>query len=69
MILGDFSGYRLAANDNGYDFAAMVAHLRGALPIPVLTELPFGHVRDKLSLPIGARARLDMAADGYRLRY
>ena len=69
LILGDFSGYRLAANDNGYDFAAMVAHLRGALPIPVLTELPFGHVRDKLSLPIGARARLDMAADGYRLRY
>ncbi|MBL8384056.1 MAG: LD-carboxypeptidase [Burkholderiales bacterium] len=69
LLLGDFSGYRLGPNDNGYDFEAMVAHLAARLPIPVLTGLPFGHVRDKLSLPFGARAIVEIAGDGYRLRY
>jgi muramoyltetrapeptide carboxypeptidase len=69
LLLGDFSAYKLADSDNGFDFEAVVAHLRGKLPIPVLTGLPFGHVRDKFSLPFGAPARLEMAAGGYRLEY
>jgi len=69
LLLGDFSAYRLAENDNGFDFDAMVAHLRERLSIPVLTGLPFGHVRDKLSLPFGVRASLEISANGYRLAY
>ena len=69
LLLGDFSAYKLSENDNGFDFDSMVAHLRMQLPIPILTGLPFGHVRDKLSLPFGAAAVLEVEAGAYRLRY
>ena len=62
LVLGDFSNYRLSDYDNGYDFAAMLAWLRREVPIPVVTGLPFGHVRDKVTLAVGAPARLQ--ADG-----
>jgi muramoyltetrapeptide carboxypeptidase len=72
VILGDFSGYRLSEYDNGYDFEAMLAGLRDLLPVPVLHGLPFGHTRDKLTLPVGAEcrvqsdsAKLQLALSGY----
>jgi muramoyltetrapeptide carboxypeptidase len=43
VLLGDFSGYELGPNDNGYDAAAMVAHVRARLDVPVYTGFPFGH--------------------------
>jgi muramoyltetrapeptide carboxypeptidase len=58
VLLGDFSNYRLSDYDNGYDFDAMLAFLRATLDVPVLTGLPFGHTRDKLTLPFGGQARL-----------
>ena len=58
VILGDFSGYRLSEYDNGYDFEGMLAGLRGRLPVPLLQGLPFGHTRDKLTLPVGAMCRV-----------
>jgi len=69
LLLGDFSAYKLAENDNGFDFDSMVAHLRAHLPIPLLTGLPFGHVRDKLSLPFGGMAALEIGRGEYRLGY
>ncbi len=62
LILGDFSGYRLTPYDNGYDFDVMVAYLRERLSIPVITGLPFGHIRDKVTLPVGAQARLSSSS-------
>jgi muramoyltetrapeptide carboxypeptidase len=44
IVLGDFSGYRLGANDNGYNFDEMLAYVRATLPVPVLTGLEFGHI-------------------------
>lgn len=67
LVLGDFSGYKLGENDNGYDFAAMLGYLRQRLGLPVLQGLPFGHTRDKLTLPVGADCVLDSAADGFSL--
>lgn len=67
LVLGDFSGYRLTEYDNGYDFAAMLAWLRSNLPLPVVTGLPFGHLRDKLSLPVGCQARLVVTAQESRI--
>lgn len=58
VVLGDFSAYRLSDYDNGYDFAAMLDYLRGRLGVPVLTGLPFGHMRDKATLAVGCRAHL-----------
>lgn len=62
LVLGDFSGYRLTPYDNGYDFDAMVAYLRDRLSIPVVTGLPFGHIRDKVTLAVGADAELSCTA-------
>ncbi|MBS1186447.1 MAG: ldcA [Burkholderiaceae bacterium] len=60
LILGDFSGYRLGDGDNGYDFGTMLGWLRKQLPLPIVTGLPFGHIRDKVTLPIGCEAQLDL---------
>jgi muramoyltetrapeptide carboxypeptidase len=68
LILGDFSAYRLSAADNGYDFDAMLAYLRSTLPIPVLTGLQFGHIRQRVTIPFGAQARLVSDATGFELR-
>jgi len=58
VLLGAFAPMPVQPNDNGYDFAAVVDFLRQRLGVPVLTGLPFGHVPRKLTLPVGARARL-----------
>jgi muramoyltetrapeptide carboxypeptidase len=67
VILGDFSGYRLSDYDNGYDFQAMVAFLRDLLPVPLLQGLPFGHTRDKLTLPVGAACHMRSDSTGLQL--
>jgi muramoyltetrapeptide carboxypeptidase len=67
VLLGDFSNYRLSDYDNGYDFDTMLAYLRQRLPAPVLTGLPFGHIRDKATLAVGCRAELVSDATGFRL--
>lgn len=67
LLLGDFSGYRLGTHENGYDADAMLAYLRQHLPIPVLSGLPFGHIRERVTLPLGARSRLVSDGAGFRL--
>jgi muramoyltetrapeptide carboxypeptidase len=67
LVLGDFSGYKLGPMDNGYDFDAMLAYLRSTLPIPVLTGLPFGHIRHRATLPYGGTAHLVSAERGFDL--
>lgn len=67
VILGDFSGYTLGKNDNGYDFDAMVAHLRETLPVPVLTGLTFGHGPKRVTIPFGAQGRLESKDEGFTL--
>ena len=58
LLLGSFTGYDLGPNDNGYDAAAMVAHLRSRLGVHVYTGLPFGHCPEKLTLPVGGRCAM-----------
>jgi muramoyltetrapeptide carboxypeptidase len=67
VVLGDFSAYKLGQFENGYDFEAMLAYLRGRLPVPLLTGLEFGHVRRRVTLPFGGQARLSSDAAGFRL--
>ena len=58
LVLGHFTDYQMTPADNGYNLNAMVSWLRHRLPIPVITGLPFGHTRNKTTLPIGAKANL-----------
>ena len=67
ILLGDFSNYRLGAFENGYDFDSMLAYLRATLPVPVLIGLPFGHIRDKVTLAVGSHAELVSNADSFQL--
>ncbi len=67
ILLGTFNGYELGSNDNGYDFAAMVAHVRERFAVAIYTGLPFGHCPDKLTLPVGGHCALDVRHGGARL--
>lgn len=63
VVFGDFSKYQLSEYDNGYSFDTMLDWLRTHIHVPFLTGLPFGHIADKVTLPVGARARL-VSEDG-----
>jgi muramoyltetrapeptide carboxypeptidase len=58
IVLGAMTGYKASPLDRGYNLKTMLEYLRGQLPCPVLTGLPFGHVRVKVMLPVGARVDL-----------
>ena len=54
--------------------AAVVEHARARFGVPIYTGLPFGHCRDKLTLPVGGHCRADGArrrgaASAVRLRF
>ena len=73
IVLGDFSGARLSEYDNGFNFESVLTHLRGKLAVPIITGLSFGHIVDKVTLPVGASATLvadaqswTLTASGYR---
>ena len=68
VLLGAFTEYQLNANDAGYDLATAIDHLRARVPVPVFTGLPFGHVPDKLTLPVGGRCTLEAIDGTARLR-
>lgn len=55
IVLGRFTEYRLAPHDNGYDMPSVVKWLRKAAGVPVVTGLPYGHVKVKATLPVGKR--------------
>ena len=67
VLLGAFTGYDLGPKDNGYDAAAMVAHFRAMQGVPVYTGLPFGHVPEKLTLPVGGHCALSVRDGRARL--
>jgi muramoyltetrapeptide carboxypeptidase len=54
IVLGQFTDYRLAPHDHGYDLDAVVRWLRQTVRVPVVTGLPYGHVKVKATLPVGA---------------
>lgn len=67
LVLGDFSGGKAYDYDNGYDLHAMIEQVRSVIGIPVVTGLQFGHVRNMLTLPVGADAHLVADAHGFKL--
>ena len=58
IVLGQFTNYKLVPHDKGFKFSSVVAWLRSQVKVPVLTELPLGHVATKVLLPIGAKVDL-----------
>jgi len=58
VLLGQFSRYRLADHDRGFDLPAVLKFLRARTRTPILAGLPFGHELPCLTLPHGARVSL-----------
>ena len=58
IVLGQFTQYTLTPHDKGFKLASVVDWLRSQLKVPVLTDLPFGHVPTKVCLPVGAQVSL-----------
>lgn len=58
IVLGAFTGYNKSPNDRGYALKDAIKALRSRTKTPILTGLPFGHVRTKVSLPVGAKVEL-----------
>jgi muramoyltetrapeptide carboxypeptidase len=58
IILGQFTEYKLTSHDRGYKFQTVVDWLRQQIKVPVLTNLPYGHVATKVMLPVGAMSDL-----------
>ncbi|MDO9013320.1 MAG: LD-carboxypeptidase [Polynucleobacter sp.] len=70
IVMGGFSAYRLYDNDRGYSLQAAFELIRSRLPssIPMLTDLPFGHQPNKLTLPVGAIVEIEANDAGYSLQ-
>jgi muramoyltetrapeptide carboxypeptidase len=58
ILLGDFGGWKKSPLDRGYSLKSAVEALRARTKTPILTGLPFGHVRTKVCLPVGHRVDL-----------
>lgn len=73
IILGNFSNYQLSPQDNSYDFQACIAYLRSqirarGLKTLILDQLPFGHCKDKLTIPIGQTCHIQAKSSGYTIQ-
>ncbi|RMX10379.1 LD-carboxypeptidase [Vandammella animalimorsus] len=62
LLLGHFTEAPPAPRERGYHLGSIVAALRERTGLPVLTGLPFGHVRTKVCLPVGAKVQLQVSA-------
>jgi muramoyltetrapeptide carboxypeptidase len=69
VLLGAFTEYQLNANDGGYDLATAIAHVRERVDVPLYTGLPFGHVPEKLTLPVGGQCAFETRDGHARLRF
>ena len=68
VLCGDFTGYRVADYDDGYDIDAALAHVQSVTSAPLIRGLPFGHVPRKLTLAVGVPASVEIADGVCRLR-
>ena len=71
ILLADFTDCDPVGSRFAYGMEHVLETLRNLLgdTIPVLTNLPFGHVPRKLTLPFGAQASLKIEASSYTLRF
>jgi muramoyltetrapeptide carboxypeptidase len=69
LVLGEFSGVHAQALDAGFDLARVWSDLGERCALPLVHGLPFGHGRRRVTLAVGAAARLTVRAGQAQLRY
>lgn len=58
IVLGQFTEFKLVSHDRGFKLQSVVDWLRTQIKVPVLTNMPYGHVATKVLLPVGASTNL-----------
>jgi muramoyltetrapeptide carboxypeptidase len=58
VIFGQFTEYKLTSHDKGFKLQSVVEWLRSQIKVPILTNLPYGHVATKVLLPMGVKTDL-----------
>lgn len=58
IIFGQFTEFSLVPHDRGFGLPTVLSWLRHQIRVPVLTNLPYGHVATKVLLPVGAKTQL-----------
>lgn len=58
LLFGSVTDFTASPLDRGYTIKSAIAHLRSVSRTPILSGLPFGHVRTKISFPLGRRVEL-----------
>ena len=58
IVMGAFTDFRKVPSDRGYGLKQAIEALRSRTQTPILTGLPFGHIRTKVCLPVGAKVEL-----------
>lgn len=59
VLVGQFTGCDAKAPDSPWKVSDVVIDRLSGLGIPVLAGCPIGHVKDKWTLPLGVRAKVD----------
>lgn len=62
IVMGQFTNYKLTPHDKGFKLQTVIDWLRSQINIPILTNLPYGHVATKVLLPVGAKS--DLVVEG-----
>ncbi len=58
IVLGQFTEFKLVPHDHGFKLQTVTDWLSRQVKVPVLTNLPYGHVATKVVLPVGAKTEL-----------
>lgn len=60
IVFGQFTEFKLVAHDRGFKLQSVMDWLKKQIKVPVLTNLPYGHVATKVLLPVGASVDLSV---------
>lgn len=67
LVLGDFGAGLPLEQQMNYGLLEMIEQIRSVIGIPIITDLPFGHCADLVTLPVGAPAKLIANEQGFSL--
>lgn len=68
LAVGQFTNVPEDENPDAFTIDALIDDLAVRLGVPCLANLPIGHIADQWTLPLGADATLDVAAQAVHVR-
>lgn len=70
IVLGDFRmGNIRDTYDSSYDLTSVANTVSRTTGVPVYTDFPFGHIANKTTFPLGAKAQLRAMGSGYQITF